>query len=367
VEVEAPRVPGGPLPWLESSATFARGSTAPNVREAGERETYRRTQARQHIGPLMIRVSVPVLLLLVSGATAGLGPSLVPGAPLLAHLDLGRGAHISPVPTHKTALLGWGKNEGAVIVAPPVFTPDPEQWFNATPGLNASRSLVGLAGNPPPLLGPAMAQGPGVDGAEFVNVLFGGTDPATGTYSDQTWVYVGVPNGSAPSYWTNVTRAPNAPPAVANASLDYDAGIGQFVLFGGIQANGELSGQTWFLNERTWKWSNETAVTCAQYGCPNSRESASMGYASDLLDLYTFVFGGCENAGCTRCFNDTWYLEPEGGGVFGWIRATTPSAPSPRYSAPLAFAGNDSASGPMKPRTSPGTVPRPPLGDLGRR
>ena len=67
-------------------------------------------------------------------------------------------------------------------------------------------------------------------------VLFGGIPDGSGTYLNDTWTW----NGTT---WTQHNPAAS-PPARSGASMDFDSGSGQLVLFGGI-ASIATFGDTW--------------------------------------------------------------------------------------------------------------------------
>jgi hypothetical protein len=92
------------------------------------------------------------------------------------------------------------------------------------------------AASPPARAYASMAYDPGTRQL----VLFGGYD---GGFLDDTWTW----NGST---WTQLTPA-TSPPARDSASMAYDPGTGQLVLFGGWDGN-NIYNDTWTWNGSTW-------------------------------------------------------------------------------------------------------------------
>ena len=76
-------------------------------------------------------------------------------------------------------------------------------------------------------------------------VMFGGlTSNQTFTPTDDTWEYDGIS-------WNQVMPA-NSPPRREHAAMCYHAGIGKVVLYGGLDANIGLYGDTWTFDGTTW-------------------------------------------------------------------------------------------------------------------
>jgi hypothetical protein len=96
--------------------------------------------------------------------------------------------------------------------------------------------------------------------------------------------------------WSTVSP-PAAPPPLAFASAVYDSDSRTVVLFGGLQADGALSNDTWVWNGSTW-----TDYPGSETQAPPARKMASMAFDPKLHQL--ILFGG-EGAG-GQLLSDTW-------------------------------------------------------------
>ena len=102
-------------------------------------------------------------------------------------------------------------------------------------------SSVARAPNPPPLQYPSAVY----DSDNATVVLFGGMQ-ANGTLSNDTWVW----DGSA---WSDYPGTEiQAPPARMDAAMAFDPVLHQLILFGGRGAGGQLLGDTWAWNGASW-------------------------------------------------------------------------------------------------------------------
>jgi len=131
----------------------------------------------------------------------------------------------------------------------------------------------------PPTAPPPLAYASAVyDSDNKTVVLFGGTE-ADGALSNNTWVW----NGST---WTDYPGSEiQAPPARELASMAFDPGLHQLILFGGQGVNGQVLGDTWAWNGVSWYQQNIPLLDQS----PSPREGAAMAYdgAGDLV-----LFGG---------------------------------------------------------------------------
>lgn len=123
--------------------------------------------------------------------------------------------------------------------------------------------------SPPPLAYATMAY----DNDNATVVLFGGQQ-ADGTLSSDTWVW----NGST---WA---RYASAVPARKLASMAFDPALHQLILFGGQGGGNQLLNDTWAWNGASWV--TQTPATGAS---PPAREGASLGF--DTNDQFV-LFGG---------------------------------------------------------------------------
>lgn len=110
-------------------------------------------------------------------------------------------------------------------------------------------------------------------------VLFGG-ESGGGTVLSDTWSWDGT-------NWTELTPA-TSPPARHGASMDYDPATGTIVLFGGQSVYG---GATGFLND-TWSWDGTTWTQLSPVTVPAARHGASMAYDPGTGDMV--LFGGLQ-------------------------------------------------------------------------
>ncbi len=128
------------------------------------------------------------------------------------------------------------------------------------------------------------------DSATGQLVLFGGYG-RSGELND-TWTW----NGTT---WTQQAPA-TSPSARFYASMAYDSGTGQLVLFGGINS----TVPPYNLND-TWTWNGTTWTQQAPATSPPARNTASMAYDSGTGQLV--LFGGFNGS---NAVNDTWVYLP---------------------------------------------------------
>ncbi len=145
-------------------------------------------------------------------------------------------------------------------------------------------------------------------------VLFGGIVDADGDLSDATWVWDGTT-------WTEQNPA-TSPPAVADASMAYDASTGQIVLFGGADDSGDVFGDTWTWDGTTW--TEQSPATS-----PPARTQAAMDY--DSTSGQVLLFGGQDVDG--NALGDTWTWD---GSTDTWTEQSPTTSPLARYDASLA-------------------------------
>jgi hypothetical protein len=146
-------------------------------------------------------------------------------------------------------------------------------------------------------------------------VLFGGYDPpglgGPGFLND-TWTWDGTT-------WTQLHPA-TSPPARAFASMAYDAGTGQLVLFGG--------GITGTGLEDTWTWDGTTWTQQSPASSPPALGAASMAYDSSTEQLV--LFGGDPSSGPPNDTTWTWTGST-------WIQLNPATSPSGRTGASMAY------------------------------
>ena len=142
-------------------------------------------------------------------------------------------------------------------------------------------------------------------------VLFGGASVGIGVLND-TWTWDG-------STWTELSP-PTSPAARAYASMTYDPATGQLLLFGGQTANGAVLGDTWIWNGTTW-----TQLSPAT--SPSARAGASIAYDSATSQL--LLFGGNIDGSVV---NDTWIWNGT-----TWMQLTPATSPAARSGASMAY------------------------------
>ncbi len=148
-------------------------------------------------------------------------------------------------------------------------------------------------------------------------VLFGGYE--LGLLGNDTWTWDG-------STWAEQSPA-QSPPARLDASMAYDTGTGQLVLFGGSPASapGAL-GDTW-----TWDGSNWTEQSPAQ--SPPARLDASMAYDPGTGQLVLFGGEGYQGDRDSGLFlGDTWTWDGS-----NWTEQSPAQSPPARYGSPMAY------------------------------
>jgi hypothetical protein len=158
---------------------------------------------------------------------------------------------------------------------------------------------------------------------------------------------------SAPTIDWTVATPGTSPPYLAYAAGAYDAYNSTFVMFGGVGANGALSGTTWVWNGSNWH---------AFSGGPPARDLASMAFDPSLKQF--ILFGGQNAQGLladTWAWNGaSWCELSAGNGLGGTCSSAQLQAPSPRAGATLAFDAAGAlvlfgGTGYASPATSPTT------------
>jgi hypothetical protein len=175
----------------------------------------------------------------------------------------------------------------------------------------------------PPAAPPPLAYASAVyDSDNKTIVLFGGASQ-DGSLSNDTWVW----NGST---WTDYpASATQAPPPRQLASMAFDPGLHQLILFGGQGPNGQLLGDTWAWNGASWYQQSSPTGSPS----PGPRAAAAMAYAgSDHLLLFGGM--GLTATGASAPLGDTWLWTSD-----GWTAVSNPepAAPTARAGAAIAF------------------------------
>lgn len=112
--------------------------------------------------------------------------------------------------------------------------------------------------------------------------------------------------------------------ARGDASLTYDSGDNEAVLYGGIGCAGSVCGDSWTYSAGTW----HSVTVPSQLG---ARFGAAITYFANPGNSYVLLFGGQSSSGTVH--NDTWAFTASG----GWHHILTTSAPPGRYDASMDF------------------------------
>lgn len=144
----------------------------------------------------------------------------------------------------------------------------------SSPPLTLTWSKVTTPVAPPPLSGASAVY----DSDNRTVVMFGGRT-ASGTLSDDTWVWDG-------SSWTDYRASDvQAPPPRESASMAFDPPLHQLILFGGLGASGQPLGDTWAWNGASWYEESGSLVSQS----PDPRQGAAM---SNDANGNLVLFGG---------------------------------------------------------------------------
>jgi predicted RNA-binding protein with TRAM domain len=143
-------------------------------------------------------------------------------------------------------------------------------------------------------------------------VLFGGDVSDVGSDND-TWIW----NGTT---WTEV--APSVNPEVRwSATMAFDSTTGEMVLFGGVDGGAGV-----YLSD-TWNWNGTTWTEASPLVSPGQRENSVMTFDATTGDIV--LFGGQNGS---TYFDDTWSWSGT-----SWTHASSSSSPSPRYMPAMAY------------------------------
>jgi hypothetical protein len=200
-----------------------------------------------------------------------------------------------------------------------------------------SPSLVWATAEPaqsPPSLAYSVAA---YDVATDTVVLFGGVE-ANGGLSDDTWAWDGTT-------WTEFPAgaATQAPPARQRASMAFDSALGQVILFGGFDSGGNPLSDTWGWNGRSWNPLSTVQIPPARGGGAMAADAAGDVLlfggtgAATLTSPSTTTAIGPAPAGtlAPTVLGDTWIWTSN-----GWSAVTaTPgeSDPTARTGASMAY------------------------------
>jgi outer membrane protein assembly factor BamB len=146
-------------------------------------------------------------------------------------------------------------------------------------------------------------------------VVFGGR--SGGTVENDTWELAG-------SKW-NPLHSRQSPPPLYGASLDYDNGSGDLLLFGGHAAAESVVSATWTYSAGTWRAGSSTTL-------PSARWDAGLTF--DVHDGYSLLSGGQTTNG--QPLADAWKHTST-----GWTHEFPSSPGAARYGAGAAYDASD--------------------------
>jgi hypothetical protein len=262
-------------------------------------------------------ITRPILVLLASLLAFSFPAPLVSGG----HAPVAPGAVGYPNPMHPSSTLGAAPTTrgptGCGLSGPretcrgglATGSAGVAEWTNISSGL-------GIA--PPPRRGAAMT----FDAQDGYTLLFGGVDPSGHTLRD-TWAY-------RATGWVSLTPAllnpRNSPPAVAFASMTFDASDGYVVLFGGWGTKG-VNSESWSFVRGHW-----TAITLTSGTNPGGRANGSATY--DAHDGYVVLFGGAAGG---KSLRDTWAYHAGTWTDLTPNNLTASTSPTRRSAAAIAY------------------------------
>lgn len=185
----------------------------------------------------------------------------------------------------------------------------------------------GVGGTPqwaalPDAPGPRSGQASAYDAANRRLIVFGGWD-GTDVRSD-VWILSDATGTGTPA-WTSLS-AGAGPSARHGASAAYDAGSNRLLVFGGQEAAGAVSGQTWALAGANGSGTASWSLLPTSGTPPSPRWGHASSYDGDLGRL--MVFGGTGagvETGTNLPVSDALVLADDG----SWARLETASAPPP--------------------------------------
>jgi hypothetical protein len=147
-------------------------------------------------------------------------------------------------------------------------------------------------------------------------ILFGGFNSAP-TNETESW------NGST---WEELTPA-DSPPVRYDASMAFDAATNQLLLFGGCGV--AVSGGYCYLND-TWSWNGDNWTELDPADSPPAMGLASMAY--DAKTERIILFGGAGPTASSGTFDDTWSWDGT-----NWTQLSPADSPPGRESASMAY------------------------------
>jgi hypothetical protein len=190
------------------------------------------------------------------------------------------------------------------------------------------------ASSPPTREWGSMAYDPGTGQL----ILFGGN--VNGSYANDTWAFDGtswnqVDDSADPGCTTACTSSPS-PREVA--TMAYDPGTGQLILFGGAALGGNRT-DTWAWNGTTWSQIDDSGDPGCGTACTSSpppTSGASMAY--DPATGRIVLFGGFDTNydSDTWAWNGTTWTQVDDGGDPG-CTSTCASSPPARYWSSIAY------------------------------
>ena len=212
--------------------------------------------------------------------------------------------------------------------------------------LSVLATMSGLAGpgatgsvpSTPTPVAPAL-DGPAIALATAASSLQGGNGPAHGesvacAYSSPGAMHCTATAANSPAPPMASGTAPgwtqvtstSSPNARTFAAMTYDPAIKAVLLFGGYHVAVYGTNDTWIFSNGSW-----TNLSSTLPRAPSPRWSASLAY--DAYDGYAVLFGGRDMG---SFYNDSWEFNGT-----AWVALTINHAPSPRASAAMTYDAKD--------------------------
>lgn len=202
----------------------------------------------------------------------------------------------------------------ALFTTPLAIAQDPGGDLPFSSGSDGSDGALVMPENLPPLQGHAAA----FDAARGETVLFGGLNPQTNTYTNDTWVFDGFE-------W--IVKNPATKPSIRGYhEMVYDADNGVIVMFGGYNLTTNHLAETWLWDGTDWALQSPSESPSARY---------QFGMAYDTVNNQTVLYGGISDADSHN--EDTWTWD----GTNWTLEAPVDNAGGRRYHS-IAF---DQANG----------------------
>jgi Galactose oxidase, central domain len=194
---------------------------------------------------------------------------------------------------------------------------------------NSWTNLKPSGSPPPPRFGEALVQ----IAESGTMIMFGGASDQSNPLND-TWEYDRANNN-----WTRLMPLEVLPPARWGMAAAYDPGANKIVIFGGMDVDGKMLGDTWAYDVAKNEWSR-----LAPSSPPSARYRAKMVYDSSTHRF--ILFGGTylrtsSNASFQHDFSDTWAFDLA---MHQWTDLSPSGSPSTSSAAGQAMLRDEAFS-----------------------